>query len=141
MIQRIQSLYLLLGATACAIPLLVGLAPVETGTPEWTNTLRSALPVLAALTGFGAIFMYRTRDRQSLVVVVAQALAAVGLIVAVGALILYGAAGPGVRAITASTGGVVSVAGPLAAIVLFQLARRGIAADIRLLKSMDRLRD
>ena len=141
MIQRIQTLYLFLGAVACAIPFMVGLPALEAGTPSWVSTLHTALYVLAGALGLVAIFLFKARDRQQIASFWAQISAAIALIVVIGMLLLYGASGTGIRSMVAGAENVVAVAAPLVGLVLFRSARSAIARDIKLIKSMDRLRD
>lgn len=141
MIQRIQSVYLLVGAVACGLPFLVGLPTLEAGTPPWVFTLRGVLYIAAGVLGFVAIFLYTSRERQQIAAFWAQVVAAIAVIVIIGMLLLYGRAGSAIQAVTANAEAIVSVAAPLFALGCFRSARSAIARDIKLVKSMDRLRD
>jgi metal-dependent hydrolase (beta-lactamase superfamily II) len=88
-----------------------------------------------------AIFLFKARDRQQIASFWAQISAAIALIVVIGMLLLYGASGTGIRSMVAEAENVVAVAAPLVGLVLFRSARSAIARDIKLIKSMDRLRD
>ena len=141
MIQRIQTVYLILGALALAalgafdvpwnsqaattyawfVPALIGLLVATTGGALW------------------AIFLYESRKTQRTVVVMVQ----VGTILLAG--VLYGglfmtgelAFGTG-QGLEWGRTAVLTL--PIAAYALFFLARRGIDHDIELVESMDRLR-
>ncbi len=142
MIQRIQSVYLLLGAAA-----LVGLVFLDSfrqgaaaDTYAWFEPAITGLSLATAAVGLVAIFLYSNRPRQRKVVIGTQ----VGTILTVAVLYasLYLTGGFDVRAADGSIdiGQVLLVALPVIAYLLFYLARRGIESDIELVKSMDRLR-
>lgn len=141
MIQRIQTVYLLLGALA-----LGALGFFET---PWSGAAASQfswfVPSLVVLligtagTALGAIFLYDQRKTQRTVVVGVQILT----------LLLAGVFYGGLY-----SAGTLTVAGPsgllwsrllplllpIVAYGLFLLARRGIESDIELVESMDRIR-
>jgi hypothetical protein len=141
MIQRIQTVYLFLGAVA-----LTGLFFFDS---LWSSTAAAShgwyLPAvigLSAVTGVtavAAIFLYENRQTQRTVVVGAQLLT-----VAVAAVLYGGLYLTGELAVRAADGFDWAKAGmlglPILAYLLFLLARRGIDHDIELVKSMDRLR-
>lgn len=141
MIQRKQSLYLLLGAVALsAIFFLDGtLSGRASELLAWyTPSLvvaASATSILAVVT----IFLYENRPLQQRLVVVVQVLdLAVIMIMVVGmfltgTLYLFGG-GPDDLQRT------IALFMPVVAYVFFYLARRGIQSDIELVRSMDRLR-
>ena len=119
MIQRIQTVYLFLGAVA-----LTGLFFFDS---LWSSTAAAS------------IFLYENRQTQRTVVVGAQLLT-----VAVAAVLYGGLYLTGELAVRAADGFDWAKAGmlglPILAYLLFLLARRGIDHDIELVKSMDRLR-
>jgi len=139
MIQRIQSVYLLLGALALGSLFLFD-AP-------WTSTAASARPwfepalatsiIVAAATGLGAIFLYGNRKRQRTVVMGVQVLAFAVALVLYGGLFLE-------NELSARAGGSIQVSKavvlvlPIAAYGCFWLARRSIDHDIELVESMER---
>lgn len=141
MIQRIQTLYLLVGA------LLMGaffFADVAWGSAAaeayaWFTPVLLALTALAVLVGVGAVFFFRNRTVQRKAVVGAQ-------MCTVGAtLVLYGALfAADALAVTAGgaivVGRLIALLLPVAAYVFFFLGRRAIDRDIALVRSMDRLR-
>lgn len=141
MIQRIQTVYLFLGGLALAS---LGLFDMP-----WNSTVASShawfVPSLVGLllvtvaAAVWAISLYEERKRQRSVVVGVQ----MGTILIAG--LLYGGlyltselAFMGSQGIVWSRATVLAL--PIAAYVLFFLARRGIDHDIELVKSMDRLR-
>ena len=140
MIQRIQSVYLMLASLAFGSEYLfrdtwTGPAATEI---SWFMPVTMALFAVAAAGSFAVIFLYRNRDRQRRFILVLQTLALVTL-----AVLFFGqyVAGdlPGVSAQT-TVSDWLSLIMPLVAYVLLYLARRGVEADIKLVKSMDRLR-
>lgn len=141
MIQRIQTVYLFLGALV-----LGALGFFEA---PWSSTAASTyvwyvpslvgLIMMTAGTALGAIFLYDRRKTQRTVVVGVQ----IGTVLL--AAVLYGGLYLTSELAVRTARGVdwnlaVVLALPLVAYVLFLLARRGIEHDIELVKSMDRLR-
>jgi hypothetical protein len=142
MIQRIQTVYLFLGALALAA---LGLfdAPwssAAAATYAWFVPSLIGLVVLAAGTAIWAIFLYENRKTQRSVVVGVQVCTVVLAALLYGGLYLTseltfrGAQG------AVDWGNAAMLAMPIVAYLLFYLARRGIDHDIELVKSMDRLR-
>ncbi|GIV62465.1 MAG: hypothetical protein KatS3mg044_1331 [Rhodothermaceae bacterium] len=150
MIQRIQSLYLLLGAVLMAV-VVFGLGAywnLPLTSAGWLVPAFRVLGSLTVLVGVAAIFLYKDRSkpgkllpglrRQRKIVVGVQVLT----VLAMAALfaVLYLA-----RRFQVSTdpGGMAVLALPVAAYVCFYLARLGIDRDIRELVKADqfRLRD
>lgn len=138
MIQRIQTVYLAVGAALVATAPFVG--------TMWTDPMSDlawAVPVvtvafaLAFLGAVAAILMYRKRKLQRNVVVLAQLMTLASLV----ALFLGRRTTeslPGTEGATQADWLLFIL--PAVAYVLFLLARRAIDKDIRLLKSVDRLR-
>lgn len=142
MIQRIQTVYLLVGAAA-----LVGLLFFDSfwqstaaATYDWFVPAVVGLSILTAGVGLVAIFMYNSLERQRRVVVGVQ----FGTVLTVAALYggLFLTQGLNVRTAVGAldTDKIIMLALPVVAYVFFYLARRGIQSDIKLLKSVDRLR-
>jgi hypothetical protein len=141
MIQRIQTVYLFLGALA-----LAGMGFFEmpwaseaAATHVWFVPSLIGLLLLTAAGALGAIFLYENRHTQRSVVVAVQG----GTVLLAG--VLYGGlyltselSVRGPRGTDWSLALVIAL--PLVAYVFFLLARRGIDHDIELVKSMDRLR-
>lgn len=130
MIQRVQSAYLFVAAVLCFV------IPVTSGwiTPDgwaWYAPVRAVLSILVGVGALVAIFLYGDRSRQKVLVSVDTVLS-LGLFVFL--LVSSWMAGP------PSVGSLWPLLLPLAACVLLVLARRAIARDIDLVRSMDRLR-
>ncbi len=141
MIQRIQTVYLFLGALALAALVVFDMpwASAAATTYGWFVPSLIGLIVVTAGAALGAIFLYETRKTQRSVVVGVQ-VATVVL-----AAVLYG----GLYWTTELTfrgpagidwGRTAALVMPIVAYLLFYLARRGIDHDIELVESMDRLR-
>ncbi len=141
MIQRIQTVYLFLGALALAA---LGFfnqlwSSAAASTYGWFFPSVVGLIVVTAAGALGAIFLYENRKTQRSVVVGVQ----VATVVLAGVLYagLYMTAElnfGGGRAI--DWGKTAMLVLPILAYLFFFLARRGIDHDIELVKSMDRLR-
>lgn len=136
MIQRIQTVFLLL-AIVCAAALFSMRTPVSglaaTAWPWFTNVfyLLAALVVLASGVG---IALFRDRTRQLRTVAFAS-LAALALVALFGVAFAVGG-----DFASGHTEVYTTTALAVAAYVFAALARRAIAKDIALVKSMDRLR-
>ena len=140
MIQRIQSIYLLLGAlTLLALLLFDDIWQGAAAVQAWFSPVLLVLIFLTVAIAIGAIFMYKDRKRQRSAVVVAQFLALVLLAVFYLGLYLVGALGVTVAGVV-DTARVVALLLPVVAYIFFYLARKGIERDIALVRSMDRLR-
>jgi len=141
MIQRIQTVYLFLGALALvALGLFeVPWASAAASTYAWFVPSLIGLIGLTAGSALWAIFLYETRKTQRSVVVGVQ----IGTVVL--ASVLYGGLYLTSELAFGGTQGVdwgrtTALAIPILAYLFFYLARRGIDHDIELVKSMDRLR-
>lgn len=138
MIQRKQSVYLVLGAL-CVAAMLFFDGTFEGRASEtlaWyvpSLLVSGALVVLAALF---SVFIYRNRAQQQKMVVAVQVLTLIFMILLYGGLFLAGGLAPALE----QPGDAVALVLPILAYVFFYLARRGIQADIQLVRSMDRLR-
>ena len=140
MIQRIQTVYLVLGAVALGALLFFGVVWQGAATAQsWFTPAVVLVDFLAAAVALGAIFLYKNRPRQRQVIVAAQTLTTVLLIVFCGGLyladVLYVRTAQGL-----DVGMLVALLLPIMAYVLFLLARRGVEKDIERVRSMDRLR-
>ena len=140
MIQRIQTVYLVLGAVALGALLFFGVVWQGAATAQsWFTPAVVLVDSLAVAVALGAIFLYKNRPRQRQVIVAAQALTTVLLLVFCGGLYLekalYVRTAQGL-----DVGMLVALLLPIVAYVLFLLARRGVEKDIEQVRSMDRLR-
>ncbi|WP_103019118.1 DUF4293 family protein [Salinibacter altiplanensis] len=141
MIQRIQTVYLLLGVLVLAA---MGGFEVPWSDPAaqryaWFVPSVAGLLVGTAGTALGAIFLYERRKTQRTVVYGVQ------LLTLVLAGVLYGGLYTTGTLTFADPTGIlwgrtVVLLLPIVAYVLFRLARRGIENDIDLVESMDRIR-
>ncbi len=155
MIQRIQTVYLLIAAilvgTLCIVPLAHGIAsdaisyPVSiwgfvnrTPTPDsysgsWLNLAAGFVSIITALLAIVTIFLYKNRILQKKLCHILLVL----LILLCAALVVYL-----VRTAALFEGFNLSVTCifPVIAIILIILARRGIIRDEKLVRSLDRIR-
>ena len=120
MIQRIQTLFLFFAAVALAIA-----AAMNTGT-----VLMLAVLIVSLVVSFGAIFLFKNRKRQALVVLVGMVLNLVWYVL----LAVHNHQLDGAYLL------VWSDAFPAVAIILEVLARKGIIKDEKLVRSLDRIR-
>jgi len=141
MIQRVQTLYLLLGALALASIGLFGFpwGSAAAGTYPWFVPTLAGLAVVTTGTALWSIFLYNDRDRQRTVVVSVQVLTVCF------AAVLYGCLYMTAELSVRGPGGLrwetmIPLILPILSYGLFLLARRGIDNDIELVDSMDRLR-
>lgn len=141
MIQRIQTVYLVLGAL-----LVAGLGLFERLWSsaaaiqyEWFVPALIGLIVLTVGTALVAIFLYNDRETQRRVVIGVQLLTICLAAVLYGGLYMAQA-----LSFTGVTGilwdKTIMLLLPILAYALFLLARRGIEHDIELVESMDRIR-
>lgn len=141
MIQRIQTVYLALGAIALGALLFFGVVwqSAAATAQGWFTPAVVVIDGLAVVVALGAIFLYKNRPKQRQVIVIAQVLTTVLLLVFCGGLYLAGAlyvrTAEGV-----DVGMLAALLLPIVAYVLFLLARRSVEKDIELVRSMDRLR-
>lgn len=141
MIQRIQTVWLFLAAVASfmftQIPLYSG-AQITGETVAYTaneNLLLFALGIIGAILAMVAIFMFKNRKLQF-------RLTGFGILLSVALIALeiwmidrFGASRPDLK-VSYSWGALL----PIAMIVLFILAAINIRKDVKLIKSLDRLR-
>ncbi|WP_143310738.1 DUF4293 domain-containing protein [Chitinophaga vietnamensis] len=146
MIQRIQSLYLLLAAGAGAATLFYNLwkAKLSNGTESYVNASSNyvmyVIYIVIILLALGCIFLYKRRKLQFRLTVF-------NILFAIGALVLqYSIVQQTANKL--NSGGVTITSAtylpasflPVALIILLFLAARGIYKDEKLIKSLDRLR-
>ena len=130
MIQRIQSVYLLLAAV-CVLALLLFPGLVTPDGWAWYTPVKVASAILIAVGCLVSIFLYKDRARQRNLVTVDLWLSLALIVTMAVAFVL---AGPIVLSAAWP------VLFPTVAFVLIVLARRAITRDIELVRSMDRLR-
>lgn len=142
MIQRIQSLYLLLGAiTLGALFFFDGIWESQAAaTHAWFEPSVIILNVAAIAVGIGAIFLYKMRPRQRRVVLGAQMLTVLLVVALYGGFFLTGELN-----VRTPTGAIdvpllIALLLPIVAYVFYYLARRGIEKDIKMVEDMNRFR-
>ena len=142
MIQRIQTVYLALGAVALVGLLFTGVLwdGAAASAQGWFTPVVVALAGVSAAIAVGAIFLFKDRPKQRKVVILAQLVTVVLMVSLFGGLYLADAL------YIRTTQGVdvtmlITLLLPLVAYLLFLLARRAVAKDIELVRSVDRLRD
>ncbi len=137
MIQRIQTGHLLAGASFLAVFLSLPEARAL-GAGTLGSAAIVALGLAALIASLVSVALFRRRRLQRKLIVVAQVLT-VGLLA-----VLYGSfyvQGGAVRTAEGmNTGLLVALGLPLLAYVALFFARRAVTRDIRLVRSMDRLR-
>ncbi|MDA0379600.1 MAG: DUF4293 family protein [Bacteroidetes bacterium] len=140
MIQRLQTVYLLLAVVFLAIMFLAQGAwtGVAASTYSWYVPVTMGIFGLSAAGGVTAIFLYKDRQRQRGFVVLLQYLIVVGMLTKMVATWLTG--GFASVMTDASFDFWLGFGSPVMTYLMFLMARRGIDRDIALLKSMDRLR-
>jgi Domain of unknown function (DUF4293) len=141
MIQRVQTLYLLLaaiaGAATWAVPFgkTISMANVLTAYLANDNFLLAALMIVAVVFALVAIFLFKKRKLQF-------RLSVLGLLFSIASIALeYYIIGSkqGVANIQRSYYWL-GIAFPILMVIFFFLAARGIRKDEKLIKSLDRLR-
>lgn len=141
MIQRIQSVYLALGAV-CLIYLVFFNSAWQTSATEALAWYRSAVTIVGTATAtvaLIAIFVYKNRAKQLKLVVALQVMTLGFIVILFGGLFLAGDFDL-IGRLRGDAGTWFIALLPIATYLLFYLARRGIQRDINLVKSMDRLR-
>jgi hypothetical protein len=141
MIQRIQSLYLLVGAVSMFALFFLDLAWESPAASSygWFTPVILTSAALIGLAAIGSIFAYADRPRQKSIVTGLQFATVFFLFVYMGAIYMVGDLHFD-RAGETSAGKIVALLLPIFTYVMFFLARRGIISDIKLVRSMDRLR-
>ena len=138
MIQRIQSLYLVLAGLLLALFVALGdtWASAIAVEQAWLGTLAYALAGVTALVALVAVGLYKNRDLQRRVILGAQWLD-LALVVAV--LIGYYLAFDS-GDFVAPVGYYLVALQPIVAYLFLRLARQRVVADIEKVRSMDRIR-
>ena len=141
MIQRIQSIYLLLAVAMLGLE--YSFDSVWKGPSaeaySWFGPVTMGVFTLAAIGSLGAIFLYSQRKRQRSLVVVSQVIALIGLLVLFGTQFMTNSL-PSVSASSVSFESWAALVCPILAYLMLVMARRAIDKDIALVRSMDRLR-
>lgn len=141
MVQRLQSLYLLLAAVSLLLLLFFDLAWTSPAAAAyaWFTPVVLIFAGLLAVAALVTIFLYGDRVRQKRIVELLQYGTLLFMVVLFGGMYAAGDL-HFLRDGEVSTGKIVSMLAPVFAYLLLFLARRGIVHDINLVRSMDRLR-
>ena len=142
MIQRIQTVFLALGAIAL-VALLFADVVWEGAAATAQNWFTAAVVGLGGLTATVAIltiFLFKDRPRQRKAIVLTQGLTVLVLVALFGGLYLADALYVRTRQ-GVDVEMLITLLLPLAAYILFLLARRAVSKDIETIRSVDRLRD
>lgn len=137
-IQRLQSLYLFIGAVLMVVFLFIPMATTDASAEAIRPKdfpVYMILNVVIALIMFIAIFMYKNPKKQKMVAMMSILLIAASAVT--GGLLLFGPNAPQGIVKIEWFGGVMLLMITLALVIA---ARRGITRDIKLLSSYDRIR-
>lgn len=137
-IQRLQSLYLFIGAVLMVVFLFIPMATTDASAEAIRPKdfpVYLILNVVIALIMFIAIFMYKNPKKQKMVAMMSILLIAASAVT--GGLLLFGPNAPQGIVKIEWFGGVMFLMITLALVIA---ARRGITRDIKLLSSYDRIR-
>ena len=138
MIQRIQSLYLLIAAAMLVLFVVLGdvWALGVSAEIAWLGPVAFGLAVLTAVAALVSVALFKTRERQRSVIGWTMWLdLALVAAVLVGLFATAESAEPG-----GAVGRYLVALLPVGAYILLRLARAGVHRDIGVVKSMDRLR-
>jgi hypothetical protein len=138
MIQRIQTLYLVVGALLLALFVALGGGWAEAIAVElsWLGWLGYGLAVVTAVVALVSVALYKDRPLQRRTILWAMWLdLALIVVVLVGLFVVEDASAP-----RAPVGLYLVALQPIVAYVLLRLARQRVTRDIELVRSMDRIR-
>ena len=138
MIQRLQTLYLVLAALLLAlfVGLADGWASAIAADTAWLGGLGYGLAVVTAVVALVAVGLYKNRALQRRVIHAAQWLdLALVVVVLVGLFVVTDPGAP-----TVPVGLYLVALQPIVAYILLRMARQRVTADIETVRSMDRLR-
>jgi hypothetical protein len=137
MIQRIQTVYLLVAALSLMFYALFAIPGAETfGEFMGIRIILMTIVLVVSAAVLAAVFLFRNRKKQRLVVLTLQWASLVCIILT--GLVLYYI--PAVLEATAGIFGVVVFLPLPLGYIFLRLAQRAIDKDIALVKSMDRIR-
>lgn len=135
MIQRLQSLYLLLGGLA-----FIAVAPFKSALVQealpWVMPAALGLSGLVTVFAVVVIFLYSDRKRQLKLVGLLQYMAILAILAIFAGLYFSG----GIMEASTNMGVMALIALPILGYVLIRMAGMRINKDIQLVRSMDRLR-
>ncbi|MEM1269930.1 MAG: DUF4293 family protein [Bacteroidota bacterium] len=139
MIQRIQTVYLVLASVLLAAFFIIGDPVVVAYEAGWFGPALYATAGIASLIAIIAIFLYNNRKNQRTAILAAQGVSLVLLLALTGGLTLSGS----FATITnegLNLGLIGALAVPVVSYLLLMFARKAVEKDIKLVKSMDRIR-
>ena len=141
MIQRIQTVFLVFGIALVAASFLLGRvwAGPAAVSLSWFTPVTLGLYSLAVVGGAISIFLFGNRDRQKQAVLLVALVTLLGLVSLLAGLVLSDALTVTSEG-SAGTQTWLALAFPAVGVAFFGFARRAIAKDIELLRSVDRLR-
>ncbi len=141
MIQRIQSIYLLLAVALLGLE--YSFDSVWKGPSaeaySWFVPVTMGVFTIAAIGALGAIFMYSQRSKQRTLVVISQIITLLGLLILFGSQYMTQSL-PSIETFQSSFEAWAAMTSPILAYLMLIMARRAIERDIALVRSMDRLR-
>ncbi|NNF58437.1 MAG: DUF4293 family protein [Rhodothermaceae bacterium] len=141
MIQRIQTIYLLLSAALLGVFISLGGSWLlfASAAFAWLPPVAYGLAGLTAAAALLSVFLYKQRDQQHRVITAAQWLDLV-LVLVLGVTFGMLSYRTDTDLATVDIGALVVLLCPVVAYVFLRLAQRGVRKDIELVRSMDRLR-
>jgi Domain of unknown function (DUF4293) len=138
MIQRVQSVYLIVGVAALVASFFMGEIDREAHVAvAWFIPAAGGSLLASSLAAMVSIFLFGNRRRQRTSIVAAQYVTLASLGVVFLGLYFSGTL-PTSRAFLLSSW--LALVLPLVAFLMLRLARKGVDADIKLIESVDRLR-
>ena len=142
MIQRVQSLFLLFAALLVGAFLTIGdvWRTVVVAVYPWVGPLTLALGGIVVVASLVAVFLYKDRQVQRKVVLLAQVVDLILVLLLVGVMVVVNLRPDLLWEPVAMQTAYITALLPFGAYVFLRLARHGIEKDIALVKSVDRLR-
>ena len=135
MIQRIQSILLLLGGLCFVDIFFFQSALAQDGMP-WLPWVAMVLHGLTALGAIATIFLYSDRKKQLQFATIVQYLAILAIAASLASIYFSGS----INEVPANTGATAVLVLPILGYILIRIAGSRIRKDIELVRSMDRLR-
>ena len=135
MIQRIQSLFLLIAALLFLVTFFFR-PIIASETLTWLFPTVVGIHAVVALVAIWAIFLFNNRKQQLKIVTLLQFLALIAIISVFAGAYMTGL----VNDLPGNTLGIVMLVLPMVGYVLIRLAGQRIKKDIELVRSVDRLR-
>ncbi len=142
MIQRIQSLYLLLAAALVGVFLTIGhiWRELVAAIYPWVGPFILVVGGLVIVAALVSVFLYRDRQRQRAAIGIAQWLDLFLVLVLVVVIVVVNLRDDLIWEPAVLQTAYITAILPFGAYIFLRMARRGVEKDIALVKSMDRLR-